>query len=147
MKKSNLFCGIAYAAGGLMCLLIALFTEGRLEGILWGSAGALLGPGLVMIGKYFYWSAPRNSGRYEERLEQEYIERSDELKAKIRDRSGRYAYVLGLLVISLSMLAFTILDALEVIPDARMLVLYLGFYLVFQIVAGIVLFNRILKTY
>lgn len=84
---------------------------------------------------------------YEERLENERIEQHDELKTKIRDRAGRYTYSLGLLVICFSILIFGILGALKVIDNARMIVLYLSGYLLFQVIAGIVIFNKLMKKY
>ena len=45
------------------------------------------------------------------------------------------------------MVAFSILGALDVIPESRLIVLYLGAYLVFQIVMGIAVFRRLLKRY
>ena len=75
------------------------------------------------------------------------IEQHDELKTKIRDRAGRYTYSLGLLVVCFSILVFGILGALEVIDNARMIVLYLSGYLLFQVIAGIVIFNKLMKKY
>ena len=147
MKKSDLITGILYVLFGVTCLLAALLTETKLEGILWGFAGAGILPGIMMAGKYFYWSSPKNKERYEERLENEQIEQHDELKTKIRDRAGRYAYGLGLLAVCCSILAFSILGALGVIDHARMIVLYLGSYLLFQVIAGIVIFNKLMKQY
>ena len=108
MKKSNLITGILYVLFGVVCLIVALLIETKLKSILWGFAGAGIFPGIMMICKYFYWSSPKNKERYEERLENERIEQHDELKTKIRDRAGRYAYVLGLLVISFSTKALCI---------------------------------------
>ena len=102
MKKSNLITGILYVLFGVACLIVALLIETKLEGILWGFAGAGIFPGIMMICKYFYWSSPENKERYEERLENERIEQHDELKTKIRDRAGRYTYSLGLLVVCFS---------------------------------------------
>ena len=147
MKKSNLITGIAYVVCGLICLGAALLFETKLEGILWGLSGAGIAPGAAMIGKYFYWSSPKNRERYTERMENERIEMHDELKVKNRDKSGRYAYILGLLVICVSIMAFSILGTLEIIENSRMIVLYLGGYLVFQIIAGIVIFNKLMKKY
>ena len=39
------------------------------------------------------------------------------------------------------------LGALEVIDNARMMVLYLSGYLLFQVIAGIVIFNKLMKKY
>lgn len=48
---------------------------------------------------------------------------------------------------SISIVIFSILGKLEIIDDSRLIVLYLGGYLVFQIVIGIVIFNQLLKKY
>ena len=147
MKKSNLIAGVAYVLVGVACLIVALLTETKLEGILWGFAGAGVLPGIMMIGKYFYWSSPKNKERYEERLENGRIEMHDELKTKVRDKAGRYTYILGLFVISISIFAFSILSALGIMENARMLLLCLSGYLLFQVIAGIVIFNQLMKQY
>ena len=146
MKKSQLINGVIYTVLGLAVLLIAIFTDTEIS-ILYGIGGALTGPGIAMIARYFYWSSPKNRQRYEERLENERIEMNDELKQKLRDRSGRYAYVLGLVTVSLSIFVIGILDSLGLIGNSRPMVLYLGAYLIFQVIAEIVIFNRLLKKY
>lgn len=146
MKKTQLIGGIIYTLLGLALLLTAIFTNTEI-GMLYGLGGALTGPGLVMMGKYFYWSRPQNRQRYEERLDNERIEMNDELKQKLRDRSGRYAYVLGLVTVSLSIFVIGILEDLGLIGDSRPMILYLAAYLIFQVIAGIAIFNRLLKKY
>ena len=146
MKKTQLISGIIYTLLGLALLLTAIFTNTEI-GMLYGLGGALTGPGLVMMGKYFYWSRPQNRQRYEERLDNERIEMNDELKQKLRDRSGRYAYVLGMVTVSLSIFVIGILEDLGLIGDSRQMILYLAAYLIFQVIAGIVIFNRLLKKY
>ena len=146
MKKSQLISGIIYTLLGLAILLAAIVTDTEI-GMLYGLGGAMTGPGLAMMGKYLYWSRPKNRQRYEERLENERIEMNDELKQKLRDRSGRYAYVLGLVTVSLSLFVIGILESLGLIGDSLPLVWYLSAYLIFQIIAGIVIFNRLLKKY
>ena len=49
MKKSNLITGILYVLFGVVCLIVALLIETKLEGILWGFAGAGIFPGIMMI--------------------------------------------------------------------------------------------------
>ena len=44
-------------------------------------------------------------------------------------------------------MVFGILGALEAIDHARMIVLYLSGYLLFQVIAGIVIFNKLMKKY
>lgn len=147
MKKSNLITGILYALAGIVLLLIALLTDSKLDGPLFGFAGAGIGPGIYMICKYFYWSTPENKERYQEKTMAEKIEQHDELKVKLRDKSGRYAYVLGLMANSISMVIFSILGALEIIDHSRIIILYLGGYLVFQVVSGMAIFHHLLKKY
>lgn len=147
MKKSMLLTGIAYVAAGIVLLAAAWPCGKRLESILFGFGFACLAPGLVMVGRYFYWSAPRNRERYQAKIERETIELHDELNVKLRDKSGRYAYLAGLGVVSLSIVIFSLLDAWEVISDGRLMVLYLGAYFLFQILIGLVFFRRLRRKY
>ena len=80
-------------------------------------------------------------------MENEQVEQHDKLKTQIRDRAGRYTYSLGLLVDCFSILAFGILGALAIIDNARMIVFYLSGYLLFQVIAGVVIFNKLMKKY
>ena len=100
-----------------------------------------------MIVRYFYWSRPQNRQRYQEKRERERIEQHDERKEKLRDRAGRYAYALGLVVISLSILVFSALGALGIVEQYRMIVLFLGGYLIFQFAAGEAIYRKLLKKY
>lgn len=134
----------------MVFLLIALFTETKLEGLLFGFAGAGIASGIVMIYKYFYWSSPKNQVRYDELLESEKIEQNDELKEKIRDKAGRQVYKLGILIISVYMLVFSVLESLGIIENGNMIVMivfYLAGYLAVQIIAGIMFFKHILRKY
>lgn len=147
MKKGNLITRFLYIAAGMALLAAALLTDTKLDSLLFGFAGGMTAPGIVMICRYFYWNRPENRLQYQEKLERERVEFQDELKVKLRDRSGRYAYVAGLIVISFSIVAFSVLEALEIVGNARMIVLFLGGYLLFQIAIGIVAFHHLLKRY
>ncbi len=147
MKKSNLIMGCVYILVGVFSLVLAIVTETKLDALLWGFSGAGIIPGGMMVYQYFYWTSPKNEERYVQMMEVERIERHDELKEKVRGKSAQYAYGIGIMVISFSMLLFTILDLLGIIQDGKIFVLYLGAYLVFQIVIGFVLFRRLMKKY
>ena len=147
MKKSYFITGAVYLAVGCLMLTVALLTESRLEGILFGLAGAGIVPGIQMIVRFFYWSRPQNRQRYQEKREQERIEQHDERKEKLRDRAGRYAYALGLVVISLSILIFSALGALGIVEQYRLVVLFLGGYLIFQFATGEAIYRKLLKKY
>ena len=147
MKKGNLLEGILFALTGIILLGVALLTDSVLDSLLIGFAAATISSGIFMTCKYFYWSTSKNKERYQEKIENEKIELHDELKSKLRDKSGRYAYAIGLMTVSISIIIFFILGQLEIIDNSRLIVLYLGGYLLFQIVIGIVIFKQLLKKY
>ncbi len=147
MKKNNLLEGIAFILGGFIILCIALLTASKIDSILIGFGAGGISSGIVITCKYFYWNTPKNKERYQKKIENEKIELHDELKIKLRDKSGRYAYIIGILTITFSVLVFSILGELEIIENSRLIVLYLSGYLIFQIVIGIVIFNQLLKKY
>ena len=56
-------------------------------------------------------------------------------------------YSMEIIVTALAMITFTILGTLDVAMDYTAFVLYLGMFLAFQCVAGVVVFNRLMKKY
>lgn len=147
MKKGNLLEGILFVLTGIILLGVALLTDSVLDSLLIGFAAGAICSGTVMTCKYFYWNTSKNKERYQEKIENEKIELHDELKSQLRDKSGRYAYAIGLMTVSISIIIFSILGKLEVIDNSCLIVLYLGGYLIFQIVIGIVIFKQLLKKY
>lgn len=147
MKKSNLLEGILFILGGVVLLCAAPLINPALNTLLIGMAAGSISSGIVMTCRYIYWGMPGNRERYQEKLAREKIELHDELKTKLRDRSGRYAYTIGLISVSFSMIIFSILGNLRIIDGSRLIVLYLGGYLFFQIIIGIVIFRQLLKRY
>ena len=147
MKKSYLNRGIICVLAGICFVLAAVFTESVFDGLLWGFAGGVLGPGIGMIVQYFYWSDPKNQVRYQEMQEQADINLHDELNEKLRDKSGRIAYLIGLLIICISEVAFSILGKAGVISDHKVIVMYLFGLLLIQIVIGNVAYRQLRKKY
>ena len=147
MKKSYLSKGIVCVLVGICFVLAAVFTESVFDGLLWGFAGGALGPGIGWIIQHFYWSHPKNQERYREIKEQEDINLHDELNEKLRDKSGRIAYNVGLLIICISEVVFAILGKAGIITDNKIIVLYLFGLFVFQIVTGIVAYRQLRSKY
>ena len=147
MKKSHLITGIVYVLVGIVFLVAALFTETKINSLLFGFTGACIGPGILMICKYFYWSSPKNKAVYEEKLERERIELHDEMKNLIRCKTAMYLYVAGLFIISFSMVVFSVLDSLEILKNGNIFVFYLAGYMAFQIIGGRVIYKHIMKKY
>ena len=147
MKKSYLNRGIIFVLAGICFLLAAVFTESVFDGLLWGVAGGALGPGIGWIIQHFYWSAPKNQVRYQEMKEQADINLHDELNEKLRDKSGRIAYLIGLLIICISEVVFSILGNAGIISNHKVIVLYLFVLLLVQIVIGKVAYRQLRKKY
>ncbi|MBS6953085.1 MAG: hypothetical protein KH230_07605 [Enterocloster asparagiformis] len=136
MKKSYLWQGIALLAVGLLCAVATVLVSGKLQSLISGFAGGGTGAGLVVLAKYWYWTRPQHAGRYQEKLEEEQICLKDERNEMFRDKAGRYTYILSLIVLAVSILMFSVLNALE-IGKFRGTILYLSALLVFLYVAGI----------
>ena len=147
MKRSYLITGVLYVAVGALLLAVSALTENRLGALLFGFGFAGIGPGVVMMGRYWYWTRPERQAQYQERLEAERIELRDELNQKLSDRAGRYAYLAGLGVTALAIVVVSLLTVLEVIPCGRLMVLYLGGYLILQVVLGRAFYRRLRKQY
>lgn len=149
MKKSNLWSGLSMTALGILFLLAALLWDTPLESLLFGMFGAFTAPGIAQICKYVKWSNPKNAPVYRERLEQEQIDLRDERKEMLRNRSGRYAYLLGLLMVAAAIIACSILEAFGIIEEdaARLAILSMAAYALFQLVAGIVIYKLLEKKY
>ena len=146
MKKSDLIESIVYLGAAAIALLLCLFTETKAEGTFRWIAGYGFVFGALRFRRWHYWHKPENRERGQEYAEIEQMEQHDELKEKIRDKSGRSAYMFGLYFVSISAFVLGILDQLEIIR-ARGIILYLGLYLIVQIAAESLIFKHHMKKY
>ena len=123
-----------------LVLIVALLIETKLEAF-YGASLAQYLPRNYDDMQIFLWSSPENKkGDTKSVWRTNGIEQHDELKTKIRDRAGKICPQLktaGCLFLHFSFSVFS--GALEVIDNARMIVLYLSGYLLFQVIAGIVI--------
>lgn len=148
MKKSNLIYALIYIILAGISLYVAIAFDDKIGsislGVFYGMAGALGGSGIVTIILYFYWQ--NNKEKYQEKLEIEQIEQQDELKQKLRDKSGKYTYWLGMVIVALSIVVYSVLEVLNIM-ETKHIVLYLGAYLISQVLIGIMVFYYLLKKY
>ncbi len=147
MKKSDLIYGILCTAVGVVFLLLTLLTETKADGLFLSAAVYCLIFGIGTLRRYAYWNSPENRERGQEIAENERIESQDELKIKIRDKAGRYAYTLGLFVAAGTAILFGTLGELEILENPEPLVLYLTFYLILQLAAERIIYNHLMKKY
>ena len=138
MKKSNLIYGLIYTIVAGIFLYIAISFDNKMSGIFYGMAGAFCCSGIVTIIRYFYWE--KNIDKFQE------IEQDDELKQKLRDRAGKYTYWIGMVIIALSIIVYSVLGVLNIM-DTEHIVIYLAAYLISQVFIGIIVFNHLLKKY
>jgi len=134
MKKNMLMSGLLYVLVGLAFLLCGIFLDTKLNSLFWGFAGGGIVPGLSMIYKYFYWTRPQNSTKYAEKMEKEKINLHDERKEKFRNQSGRYAYILGLITICISIVVFSVLSSLGIMQNTHLNAKYEGLDFIFRCV-------------
>lgn len=147
MKKSNFWSGLVFVFLGLAFLLAGLVWETRLSSLCVGFGAGMLSSGAMQLVRYRKWTRPENAEAYREKLEAEQIELRDERKAMLRDRSGRYAWLLGMVLCALSIVVFGVLGALEVVENARLLILFLAAYLIVQYGAGVYFYRRLERRY
>jgi len=147
MNKGSLYGGLAYLFIGSVCLVIALNSESGIRSLLFGFAGAGIGAGVAILWKYYYWTRPENKIKYQEKVENENIELHDERKTMLRDKSGRYAYIIGFIVTALSIVIFSILGSLNIIQNSKLIILYLVGYSIFQYIIGVLIYNHLNKKY
>lgn len=147
MKRSNFWSGLVYALLGLAFLLAGLVWETRLSSLSVGFGAGMLSSGVVQLIRYRKWTRPENQEAYRERLEAEQIDLRDERKTMLRDRSGRYAWLLGMVLCALSIVVLGVLGALEIVENARLIILFLAAYLIVQYGAGMYFYRRLEKKY
>lgn len=145
MKKNNLIYGAVYIIVSIISVYVAIAAgEHKMASIFYGFAGGFGGNGIFIIVRYFYWK--NNKEKYEEKLEIEKIEQQDELKQKIRDRAGKYTYWIGMLIIAVSIMVYSLLGVLDIM-NTEHIVKYLAVYLISQFFIGMIVFNHLLKKY
>ena len=128
-------------------MVIALNFGTKIDSLLYGFAGAGISSGAVILWKYYYWSRPENRKRYQEKIENENIELHDERRTILRDKSERYAYIIGFIVISVSIVVFSIMGSLNLIENYELIIFYLGGFFIFQYIVGVLIYNHMNKKY
>lgn len=146
MKKSTLYTGLGFVTAGAACWIFAIFFEWRIDGLLWGFGGSLLGPGTMMLWKYFHWTKPQNREIYEKMLQQEKVEIADERNVMLRDKSGRITFQITMLLYCALMLFFSFCSVMGwFMPFAKYAIFGLFALLVFEYLCLTVVFGRLSK--
>lgn len=147
MKKNNLYFGIAYVVIGILFILLTVIVNQKLQSIFTGLGFGLTFPGVILLWKYFYWNKPENIERYKEKMENEQIDLHDERKVSLRDKSGRYAYILGVIILAIAVLVFSVINSCDIKIASEVFIIFLDLFFAFQIIIGIVIFRYLNNKY
>lgn len=147
MKRKDWVVAAAELLVGAVFIALGFLTDTKLDGIFFGLAGAGICSGAVLLGQCVYRQKPERAQAYGEKLAQERIEQKDELKEMLRGKTARYLYTSNTVLVGVVMLALAVLDSLEVVENGSTIVIYLWCYLILQMVAATVIYNRLLKKY
>ncbi len=138
--------GVANLTIGIILLSISIFIEFKYSSSIFGASIAIIISSIRSFYLYYKWSKDENQERFQEKLEIEEINLKDERKERNRNISGRYTYIIGLIIILISILLFIVLDILNIMKLNKILMVYLGIYLIFQYIIGVLIFNKLEKN-
>ena len=144
--KRYLWGGLFSAGMGAVLLAAGVFAmTGTLGSLVCGMGGGCLGSGLMQLRRYAKWHG--NEQAFREYLEQERIDLQDERKEMLRDKAGRYTYLLGLAVCFLGAFLTALLGALGVVEHYLPVLLLLAGLGLFQYIAGVWIYRRLSRKF
>ena len=137
MKRDTLYCGLGFIALGIVFIILNIVTVGEgTSSKFAGFAGGLIGPGMMMVYKYFHWSKPENKAVYEERMKNERINAHDERTVMIRGKTGYAMYLITIIML-------TLLDLiLSLTGVEKWVLLLITILLIFELVGGYIVYQR-----
>ena len=140
MNKQTLYSGIGYAIVGLIFAILGIVRD---SSVLFGFAGGLGVPGLMMIYRYFQMTNPQKQAHYQQIATHQRIESDDERRIMLRDRSGRLTYLVGLFAISAVVIGGALLGEFDVIEKtiSQSIVLVSSIFLLSQVVIGTMIYR------
>lgn len=146
MRKSNLYTGMGLILTGFLFILVGYFLKENIDpSFLFGWAGGLIASGIVPIYKYYRWNDPNNSEAYEKRLKEEKINRHDERKIMLRDKSGRIAYIFSMILLVIIVVLISIIKMFNIADISRWLILGISLFLMIQYFIGIAVYRWLSK--
>lgn len=146
MKRSDLITGILFLTIGILFFAMACIDT-PLQSLCCGLAGAGMGPGIMMISKYVYWSNPDRKTNYANKLEAEKIEMHDERKEMLRGKTACFLHAYTLVVIGISCIIFQVLGKFMIIENSRIFIIYLGILFFSELLLSWWIFKKLEKKY
>jgi hypothetical protein len=133
---------ICWMLAGIAIVIASLLLDSSLMGIALGLSGGMIGSALVFSIKSR--KSPEQLRADEKRLE--HI-RKDERKIMLRDKSGRYAYIIGMVCLLIITTVFFILRNLGIVFSVDTMISVYSAFVIFEYVLGMVIFSYLEKRY
>ena len=130
---------------GIVILAFAIMYKNDASSMLVGLGSALSFSALVAIVKNLYWRSPSKKNEYAKLIKNENISLKDERKIMLRDKSGRISYIIGLVVLGVSIWIFMILKAFNIFDAGRMFFIFAGGFVLFEFFLGLLVFRYLEK--
>ncbi|UDN60888.1 tellurium resistance protein TerC [Clostridioides sp. ES-W-0016-02] len=143
MEKKNLRIGIVFVVLGVIFLFLCLMNGDKLGSLFAGLAGGFGFGGISAIYRYFYWN--KHKEEYKEKLEIENINLHDERNVMYRDKAGRYAYIVCMIIIPISAFVFSVLNALD-IYNSLVIIRYLFVLWIVLYVVGVIYYRKLKRN-
>lgn len=142
-----LYTSIIYWLFSLVLIFIIFAFNSPIESLLAGFAGASFVGGSINLWHFYQSTRPENKEEYEEKQKNWETSQADQEKEALRDRAGRIAYKIGLVVIALAIVGFVLLDNIYLMENALVFVMFLLVFLLFQYFVGILIFQKLTDRY
>lgn len=139
-KKVLVVCWML--AGIAIVIASLLILDSSLMGIALGLSGGMIGSALVFSIKSK--KTPEQMRADEKRLE--HI-RKDERKIMLRDKSGRYAYIIGMVCLLIITTVFFVLRNFGVVFSVDMMISVYSAFVIFEYVLGMAIFAFLEKRH
>lgn len=139
-KKLLLMLWIIVGVGIILSFLFIL--DSPLFGMILGFSGGIFGTTIVLF--LLYCKKNEEVRKHEEKIA---INRKDERKIMLRDKSGRYAYIISLVLLLVITTFFFILNKMEIRISIDVIISVYSALVIFEYVLGMLIFKYLAHKY
>ncbi len=141
MKKSDIIWCVAMLLCGIIILIVGGLKEFANPSTIFGIGFGLTFGGASALVRPFYWWRSKGEDQYEERLRQARVNRNDERKIMLREKSGQISYIIMTYVLLAVTIVFSFAGA------TQWVVITLWCVILFQYICGAVVYRWLDKKY
>ena len=133
MKKNLVLASLLFICG---ISFITILPNGS---IFFGMGCGFISGAIVNFYKYIYMLNPKNKIQYEEHLKNEQNNLKDERKIMLREKSGRIAYIIMFVVLTILNIVFTFIGV------EKWIIITLWGVITFKYICGVAIFYYLAK--